>query len=262
MKSPLLATALLALALQCGFSQDLLWEDEGLTDEAAIPSGSTFAYNGTAVTLTWSVTTDGGFATYPGGAGSTGGGDDYVTYESSQEGGHTGLVLLAFNNNAYDPDDYITLTLTFDTPQLFLRFTILDIDTSNWDDGVEVLYNGTNNARTAGIWYYDQSNASLRTVTADNEGYYDGWEGTNTSADPTQNYGNVTLNFVGTSVSSVQIRFFSTDDGAPNDPGGQKIGISDLLVVVPEPSTAFGVAALIAVAAFARPPRRKQDAAA
>jgi hypothetical protein len=37
------------------WTQDLIWENQGLTDEQGITSGSTFAYNGATLTVTWTL---------------------------------------------------------------------------------------------------------------------------------------------------------------------------------------------------------------
>jgi hypothetical protein len=247
------------------WTQDLIWENQGLTDEQGITSGSTFAYNGATLTVTWSVVTDGGGFTFyaSGGAGSAGGGNDWLSYEASQEGGHTGLLLLGIDNTSYDPDDYLQVTLSFSTPQTRLAFSILDVDATNWDDGVEVLYNGTNNVRSdTSLWSFADPSGN-RSVLTDNEPGYTGWEGRNdVRADPDENIGNIDLDFDGVSVSSISIRFFSTDDeqGSGSNPGGQKIGFSDF-TVVPEPETyAAGVLLLVGLGlAQWRQYRRRQS---
>jgi hypothetical protein len=257
-RSGLLSLGIFGVSAASG--QDLVWESQGLVDEDAITSGSTFSYNGATVTVTWSTATDGGsFVYYPDasggpGNGSVGGGNDFVSFEGSQEGAHTGLLLMGFNNGNYDPDDYITMTLTFSSAQTGLAFSLLDIDADSWDDGVLVTYNGGTNVRAnTALWEYGQSSSSLQTVVTDDEGSYTGWEGApqggspafGKRANPDQNYGNIDLDFTGVSVSSVQIRFFSTDDGGGNNPGGQKIGISDLYrTFVPEPGTGLAAALL------------------
>jgi hypothetical protein len=147
--------------------------------------------NGATLTVTWSVVTDGGGFTFyaSGGAGSAGGGNDWLSYEASQEGGHTGLLLLGIDNTSYDPDDYLQVTLSFSTPQTRLAFSILDVDATNWDDGVEVLYNGTNNVRSdTSLWSFADPSGN-RSVLTDNEPGYTGWEGRNdVRADPDEKY--------------------------------------------------------------------------
>lgn len=233
---PTLALMAAALALPLAAqAQNLIWENQGLTDTFGITSGSTYNYNGATVTLTWSTNTDGGTFAYAYGS-------NYVSYQAGMEGGHMGHVLLGFDNSRNDPDDWITLTLSFSAPQTSLAFSVLDIDTGSWDDGVEILYNGTNVRSTSSVWSYGQANSSLRTVSTDNESVFEGWEGVNGASATNQNYGNIDLNFNGIAINTITIRFFSTDD-ANSDPGSQKIGISDLYVV-PEPP-ALVAAALI-----------------
>jgi hypothetical protein len=232
------ALALLAAALALPFAaqaQNLIWENQGMTDTFGINSGSTYNYNGATVTLTWSTNTDGGTFAYAYGS-------NYVSYQAGMEGGHMGHVLLGFDNSNNDPDDWIELTLTFSATQTNLAFSVLDIDTGSWDDGVEILYNGTNVRNNSSVWSYAQTDSDLRTVSTDNEFGFTGWEGVNGAAATNQNYGNLNLNFNGIGVNTIRIRFFSTDD-ANSDPGSQKIGISDLYVV-PEPP-ALVAAALI-----------------
>lgn len=254
---------------QTGRAQSLIWELQGLTDEDSIPSGSTFTYNGATVTLTWSVTSNGGMSIFPGGNASIGGGNDYVSYESDQEGGHTGLVLLSFDNNAYDKSDYITLTISFSTPQTGLYFSLLDIDSvratsgDHWDDLVDLHYNGSVNVRAnTSLWSYAASLAN-RTVVLDDEPAFTGWEGRragnagtyNYDAPSNQNYGNINVNLIGIAVSNFTITFRSTDDFT-GDPAGQKIGLSDLYLV-PEGNTVWSAAALLVICGLlaARRPR-------
>ena len=44
------------------FSQDIIWENQGLIDEAVVPTGSTFSdeFEQVTVTLTWFTVTNGG----------------------------------------------------------------------------------------------------------------------------------------------------------------------------------------------------------
>lgn|GEM_PF-3615684 len=227
-------------------AQNLIWENQGMTNALGIASGSTYAYNGATVTLTWSITTNSS-STFAYAYGS-----NYVSYQSGMEGGQLGNVLLGFDNSADDRNDWITLTLTFSVAQSNLAFSILDIDTGSWDDGVDVVYNGSTNVRdTPSVWSYGQSNARLRTVTTDNESYFQGWEGDNSNSDTNQNYGNINLNFNGISVTSIAIRFFSTDD-ADSNPGSQKIGISDLIEVPEPPAMAAAALTLLLLAAARR----------
>lgn len=218
--------------------QDLIWEDQGLTNAVGIASGSTFQYNGAQVALTWSVTNSGSDTIVPAY------GSNYVSYQAGMEGGHVGHALIGFDVSDDDYRNYVTLKFSFSTAQTNLAFSLLDIDYGTWDDGVEVTYNGTNNiiGSDPSIWSYAQTNASLRTVVTDNKWYIIGFEGTVGGAATNQNYGNLDLDFSGIAISDVTIRYFCTGDGR-DDPGSQKIGISDLLVTeVPEPAVVFALA--------------------
>jgi len=247
-------------------AQDLIWENQGLTDEQGIASGSTFSYNGATLTVNWSVITDGGGFTFytdlsggPGN-GSVGGGNDWLSYEESQEGGHTGLLLLGIDNTSFDPDDVLEVTLSFSAPQDKLAFSILDVDATSWDDGVELFYNGTNNVRAdTSLWEFADPSVN-RSVIVDNETGFTGWEGVNgVRADSNENIGNLDLNFDGVPISDITLRFFSTDDvQGSGDPGGQKIGFSDF-VVVPEAGTLWAGGGLLGILAFLSLRRRLSD---
>jgi hypothetical protein len=50
--------------------------------------------------------------------------------------------------------------------------------------------------------------------------------------------GNIDFDFTGIGISSLTLRYFSTDD-APANPSGQLMGISDMTWIVPEPTTAL-----------------------
>lgn len=242
----LLVCATFALPLSSP-AQNLIWENQGMTNAFGINSGSTYAYNGATVTLTWFTNTVGSGSFVYGAYGS-----NFVTYQSGVEGAHTGHVLLGFDNSQDDPNDYISVTLSFSSAQSNLAFSILDIDQEGWDDGVDIVYNGSVNVfSNTSIWSYGQTNASLRTVIADNEGYFVGWEGDDDRANPDQNYGNLNLNFYSIPVTSVTIRFFSTDDLGTSNPTAQKIGISDLYVV-PEPPALLAGTFLVLLLLLAR----------
>lgn len=199
------------------FAQSTLkWEDQGLTDENAVASGTQFTIDGIDVTVNWSTTTDGGsFVAF--------GGNDFVSYESGTNGNHTGFLNLGFDNDDDDPDDYITLSIVFSEAVKGLNFTVLDVDAdSDWDDGVEVFYN-TTNTKTNSAFYIEGAG-----VFADNESYMDGWEGSSSETQgTTDSEGNLVFDFGDNAVDSIVIKYFSTDD-APNNPDGQEIGLADL----------------------------------
>ncbi len=193
----------------------LVWEDLGFADESGIPSGSVFVVDGVEIALTWNVTIVGGtFVAYSG--------DDYVSFEESEQGGHIGYATIGFDNSNNDPRDVIEVVLTFTPSVTGLNFKILDIDAQSWDDGVEVFYNDNTNIK---------SNPSLYTkgskVLYDNETYMDGFESVPPSVHASSTDGNLNIDFGSENVIAVRIRYFSTDDANAN-PGGQLIGISDI----------------------------------
>src|SRR3989304_719074 len=111
-----------------------------MADEPPVASGTVFADTSgfVNVTVTWSTTTDGGsFIAYEGA--------DFASYEGSLFGNQTGSLQMGFDNGNNDPDDYVTVVLTFSQAVTQLSFSLLDVDTGTWDDGVEIFYNGANN---------------------------------------------------------------------------------------------------------------------
>jgi len=208
---------------------DIVWEDN-YSDEDVIVDGSSFTTStGANVTLTRTVFSDNDGGTFD--LALYNGNSDYLTFESGQTGAHSGYVEFAMNNQNDDPADYIELTLTFDRAITNLEFSLLDIDSGSWDDAVEVFYNGANNARDNGSITVTDGSAN----GIDNESYMNGWEGYGSNASDSQTIGNIDFDFGNLYITSLRIRYFSTDDASSN-PGGQKGGLSDLTFVnaVPE----------------------------
>lgn len=215
----------------------LVWETEFL-DEAAI-SGASVSTADVQVDILTTVFSDGdsgGSDLSPFGSNTL-----FLKAEHGTTGNHAGYGFLGFNNLDDDPADYLELTLLFSSPIEQLAFSLLDIDqrtqggASDFSDGVVVTYNGGINVIGNPALYTLGPN-----VIVGDEGFGefeglahgDGEASFNTSTD-----GNIDFIFGTTAVSSVTIRYFSTDD-APANPSGQLMGISDLSWVVPEPGTA------------------------
>ncbi len=203
----------------------LVWEDLGFADESAVATGSKLNLgNGVTATINWQIITDGGSFTPHAG-------ENYVSFESGKTGNHTGYLSLGFNNSEDDPNDLIKLSLDFGKAVTGLTFKVLDVDQSagkTFDDGVEIYVNNEVNVKSlSGVEITTGDN-----VFADNETYMDGFEGRgNAGANNSSEGGNINLNFGSTEVSSLEIRYFSTDDAIAN-PGSQKIGLSDLFFQV------------------------------
>ena len=197
----------------------LVWENQGLTDESAVAKGTQFNLdNGVTATVNWQTITDGGtFARHDGEK-------DYVTYDSNKLGNHNGYLSLGFNNSNDDPDDLIKLDLKFNKAVTGLNFKLLDVDQASgksFDDGVEIYADGVN--------IKDLSEVNVVTgknVFADNESYMNGFEGRG-SANSSSEDANINISFGSTEVSTLEIKYFSTDDAISN-PKAQRIGISDL----------------------------------
>lgn len=210
---------------------DLIWRDHYRNNQAVSNGDVLTDSNGLGITVGTTVYSDSDGGTfdltpYPG--------SDYFMYRNQKLGDVRRHLEFGFDNQNDDPADYIELALTFDSAVTNVNFTLLDIDSGSWDDGVEVFYNGNNNAR-------DNSGISVTTGAyngIDNESYMHGWEGYGLSADNNETFGNIEFDFGSIQLTSLRIRFFSTDDASSN-PGGQLAGLSDVTYTeaVPEPSS-------------------------
>lgn len=241
-------TALFALALlasTCSVQANLVW-DAHLVDEQAIANGSSISAGGTTITLTTTVFSDsdgGTFDLSP----ALNRNPAYVAYEAGLNGNQLGNLELAFDNQNDDPADYVQIKMDFAPAVTELELSILDLDGSPiryWDDGIEIYSNGTN-VRTNPSMYTIGS-----AVFLDNESYMYGFEGGSTSASSTQTSGNVDLNFGATPISSVTVKYFSTDDARPN-PSPQFVGISDLAyTIISEPKAGLPMLCVLLSAMF------------
>lgn len=197
----------------------LVWEEQGLRDESAVATGSSFDVgNGVTATVNWQIVNESGsFVAHAG--------EDFVSYDSGTTGNHAGYLSLGFDNSNDDPNDLIQLSLDFNQAVTGLTFSLLDVDQSSgkkFDDGVEIYADGVNIKNLAGVNIVTGTN-----VMADNEPYMNGFEGRgNAGASNSSIDGNIDISFGSTEISSLEIKYFSTDDALSN-PGSQKIGISD-----------------------------------
>jgi uncharacterized repeat protein (TIGR01451 family) len=215
-----LAALFLAAPAAAQVSGSLNWSTLGIADEAAVPSGTTQTSVGVTSTVTWSTVTDGGsFVPFAGA--------NFVSYESSTQGGITGYAQVGFDNERQDPDDKVTLTISFSEAVSNVAFTLTDVDQASWDDFVEVFYDigaGYVNAKTGSFVTSIGSAAA-----ADDETFGDGWEGV-ASAASTSTDGNIAFNFGSLAVTAVRIVYFSGNDagGGGFDPGGQQLGVGNV----------------------------------
>jgi hypothetical protein len=229
------------------------WEDE-FADEAVIANGTQVtASDGVVVTFTTTVFSDSDGGTFD--LTPQAGNADFVTAESSPLGNHSGLVQLAFDNQNDDPADYVHVRLTFSNPVYGLAFTGLDVDSSSgttWDDGLLFTFNGGTNI-VSDPSLYSLPAVPLPTIELDNEPGYVGFEGVNNrTATDTETTGNLAVDFGATGVTDITLRYFSTDDAQAN-PASQRIGVSDLFWIVPEPSSGASLAlGLVLLAATRR----------
>ncbi|MCA9076355.1 MAG: hypothetical protein KDA93_15105 [Planctomycetaceae bacterium] len=210
---------------------DLIWRDH-YSNNQSISNGDVLTdANGVNITVGTTVYSDNDGGTFDLDSYSN---PDYFTFRNQRLGGVNRNMQFSMDNQNNDPADYLELTLTFDTAVTGMNFTLLDIDSGTWDDGVEVFYNGSNNAR---------DNAGITVTTGayngiDNETYMHGWEGYGSNAGNNESLGNIGFDFGSIEIISIRIRYFSTDD-ADFNPGGQVAGLTDITYTeaVPEPSS-------------------------
>lgn len=230
----LIALACVLLVPSMAGANLIAWEDY-FTDEQAIADGTQVTVAGVQVTLNTTVYSDNDGGTFDLTPHT---GSAYFSYEESLFGNHTNFVEMGLDNQNDDPADYIELAFSFSIPVVGLALTLLDVDSganSAWDDGLLVTYNGANNVRSDPALYTLPS--SNRAITLDNEAGYVGFEGVNgENATAAEERGNLELDFGANAITELAIRYFSTDDARAN-PAGQRMGVSSLSWVVPEPST-------------------------
>ncbi|MEM7145665.1 MAG: PEP-CTERM sorting domain-containing protein [Verrucomicrobiota bacterium] len=239
-----LCTTLLAASLwtSTATASVFIWENN-FADDAPI-NGTNFLVDGVNLSFTQTVFSDNDFGTFdlflnpPDHA-------DYITFDAGEQGGQTGYAQFYLNNQNDDPADYIELLMSFSSPVTALSFLLVDVDsgpdgTPEWDDMVEIFVNGNTNIRSlAPLVHSFVSPPATASVINDDEAGVFGFEGFNgRDADTDETFGNISLDFGALPVSSVRIRYFSTND-AQSNPINQWVGVSDLTFTVPEPSAAF-----------------------
>ncbi len=173
-------------------------------------------------------------------------------------GNHSGYFDLNLDTDEDNRNDQLCVDFIFDTPVDGLQFSFLDIDSGGWDDGVEIQFTSTTGG---GDVRDDPSIYTLptgpTTVFLDNEANVHGFEGGAGNAGANDVFGNLDLDFTGHSVTSISIKFFSTDD-APANPGAQFIGLSDFqFTAAPEPSSFLLLLTGIGGIGLHRPRRRR-----
>ena len=179
----------------------LNWEDEGLS--------SNYTVNGLDVNFDYSDNFIGADA-FP----------TYSVFPNDIFGGHTGYFNVSFDNNNVNINERVTLVLTFSSPVRNLEFSVLDIDQSSWDDNITIDVDGTNAKQTTYITLAGNA------VIADNESYFDGWEG-RASAASTSDDGNIDFDSGNDQVTAVTMQYFTGDDAGSN-PNSQRMGLSDV----------------------------------
>ena len=234
----------------------LVWESE-FADDANI-SGAIVTTADAQVNILTTVVSDndsGGNDLSP-----FGGNTLFFKAEYGTSGAHVGFGFMGFDNLHDDPADYLEMTLLFSLPVKQLAFSLMDVDqraqggSSDFSDGLVVTYNGGINVIGTPALYTLGPN-----VIVGDEGFgeFEGLAHGDGDATPNSSTdGNIDFAFGAISVSSVTLRYFSTDDAPPN-PSGQLMGISDLSwTPTPEPGTgALLATGLLHLALLRRRPR-------
>ncbi len=200
-----------------------LWENQSLSDNASIPSGSSFNSGNTILQFNWSIVENTGTLT------TTNSVADFVTYKAGTQGGDAGVIYLDINNSVQDVSDQLIVNLDFNMPVEDLKFSVLDVDGTNvnYQDAVEIYYT-TSTGQTVNV----RDNASVYTLGGNDVIAYtgDGYKGFKgvSSATSSQSSGNIDLDFSGLLITNVQIRFFTGLDSSGTNPHNQYVGIGDL----------------------------------
>jgi len=207
------------------FSQDtgyFNWEDLSISDESAIPSGTTLSSTcgDYTVTINWEIETDGGsFVPFSG--------PDFVSYENiSEYQGEIGDLVMGFDNSELDPDDQIILTLVFNPPICAMTAPILDLDLLglSWHDACEVFIDGEN-IRDNPLSY----TLSGDCIEEDDETYMEGFEGT-CGSNPFNLQSELLIEKTcDDCTTELKIIYFSgEDDIGVDDPQGQRLNLADI----------------------------------
>lgn len=208
-----LASVFIPVQAALASTDQVIWENQGMA-------------NGDPIANPRTLNDQLGWFTVSATSSSTIRGTSSYTYNAGTTGGHAGYARIDFDARTNSPSNAYTVTYTFSQPVYNLQFMVMDVDrsSSSWADAVEIFYNGTNNV--VGTSFATPGSG----VALDNESYMTGYEGSGTCSIDQTNC-NINMNFGSTAVSSVTIRFFSSDD-APWNPSAQFIGISDFTTTV------------------------------
>jgi hypothetical protein len=227
---------------------DLIWEDH-FSNNDTVSDGTVINTGGIDITIDTGVTGD---PTAPRG--------QHFMYRDGPEGNHTGYLDLNLDTDEDNRNDQLCLDFTFGNGGAQdLQFSIIDIDSGSWDDGIEIQYTSITGG---GDVRDDPSIYSLPTGTTtvflDNEPNMHGFEGGAGNSGSANDWGTLGLDFTGQIVTSISIKFFSTDDAAA-DPGAQFIGITDFIFTsaTPEPSAFILMLAGMGGLTYRRPNRRR-----
>ncbi len=198
---------------------DIDWADAGVASFGAWPTGTVVTgSDGTTAQVDFAVTDDGDGTFVPAFGG------DFLSFFAGNVGASVSPLLMSFNNQAFDPDDRIVVTITLNRAVTNLNFSINDIDNGNFSDAMEVYYDDdltgafSNAATNTAFWTAGPAIARTNNATVN------GWTGIAPSDQFTTD-GDLTFDFNTQQVRRIQIVYFSNT--GTGDPGQQFSTISD-----------------------------------
>lgn len=213
-------------------SSTVSWSTAGVGNGKKMPNPATAtASDGTGVTLSYSSTTNGGsfVPVYD---------NSFLTYSSGRFGSSSGGVLIAFDNDSWDPADKIITTITLGRAVTGLSLSINDINRGTGSVGSW----GTT-FRDVVMVEYDTGSGSFQSITNSSSLWSAGsaitqrgstFIGEQTS-DQTSTSGTLDLHFGDVSVKRIRITFNSDTSGwfDAAQPESQQIAISALAFDAP-----------------------------
>jgi hypothetical protein len=217
-----MAASLFAVQAYGQSSGEIIWENEGFAEGAAIPRNLVVNSGGVQATLSYDTITDGGTQVPAGGF------PDFLSYFNQFTfAGENGIALIAYDNSFNDRDDRIIINLEFNQPVFNLDFDLLNFNqTATVDDGVQVFFDdgvGPQQTLLNNPAFFTESGAL---IIPDNIPGVTGWEG-NGDGGFGGTEANLNVNFGAQPVQNVVIEVYVGDDSA-NNPGGLFAGLGDI----------------------------------
>ena len=212
------------------YSQEIIWEDQSLTDEQALRDSMVFTDPGglVEVRFCWDTIVDRSQSIF---RHEPLYGDGFISFEEGMQGNESGYLTMGFDNSFRDTGDWVVVEFTFDQPVINLTFSLLDVDQGlddsgdgpNWDDAVEVFYN--EDIPVLDTTFYTTGSC----VSRSGEPGILGFDGDSlcTGVHEFDSTANIYFHFKDTLITRIKIKYGLTGQSQP-DPSSQQIGIGDL----------------------------------